>query len=74
MIFYEGCKVFYYSLQQNVKDLLITLLSIYVRWFAKRFLHPDIVAPFEYIFIWDEDLGVEHFNAEKYGSHFLSCI
>ncbi|KAJ4748702.1 lysine ketoglutarate reductase trans-splicing protein (DUF707) [Rhynchospora pubera] len=35
-------------------------------WFAKRFLHPDIVAPFEYIFIWDEDLGVEHFNAEKY--------
>jgi len=35
------------------------------RWFAKRFLHPDIVAPYEYIFIWDEDLGVEHFNAEK---------
>eukprot|EP01018_Ginkgo_biloba_P025186 Gb_00631 [translate_table: standard] len=35
-------------------------------WFAKRFLHPDVVASFEYIFIWDEDLGVEHFNAEKY--------
>jgi len=35
-------------------------------WFAKRFLHPDVVAPFDYIFIWDEDLGVEHFNAEKY--------
>ncbi|KAJ3683312.1 hypothetical protein LUZ60_013539 [Juncus effusus] len=35
-------------------------------WFAKRFLHPDIIAPFEYIFIWDEDLGVEHFNADKY--------
>lgn len=35
-------------------------------WFAKRFLHPDIVSPFEYIFIWDEDLGVEHFNAEEY--------
>ncbi|MBA0847445.1 hypothetical protein Goshw_018044, partial [Gossypium schwendimanii] len=33
-------------------------------WFAKRFLHPDIVAPYDYIFIWDEDLGVEHFNAE----------
>ncbi|XP_020580114.1 uncharacterized protein LOC110024469 isoform X2 [Phalaenopsis equestris] len=35
-------------------------------WFAKRFLHPDIVACYEYIFIWDEDLGVEHFNAEEY--------
>ncbi|XP_042393376.1 uncharacterized protein LOC121984499 isoform X2 [Zingiber officinale] len=35
-------------------------------WFAKRFLHPDIVAPYDYIFIWDEDLGVEHFNAEEY--------
>ncbi|CAA6659557.1 unnamed protein product [Spirodela intermedia] len=35
-------------------------------WFAKRFLHPDIVAPYEYIFIWDEDLGLDHFNAEEY--------
>lgn len=35
-------------------------------WFAKRFLHPDVVAPFEYIFIWDEDLDVQHFNAEEY--------
>ncbi|XVF46320.1 hypothetical protein PTKIN_Ptkin03bG0018200 [Pterospermum kingtungense] len=35
-------------------------------WYAKRFLHPDVVAPYEYIFIWDEDLGVEHFNAERY--------
>ncbi|WCJ38554.1 hypothetical protein M5689_019610 [Euphorbia peplus] len=35
-------------------------------WYAKRFLHPDIIAPYDYIFIWDEDLGVEHFNAEEY--------
>ncbi|TYI51327.1 hypothetical protein E1A91_D12G168400v1 [Gossypium mustelinum] len=35
-------------------------------WYAKRFLHPDIVATYDYIFIWDEDLGVEHFNAEEY--------
>ncbi|XP_010555939.1 PREDICTED: uncharacterized protein LOC104825316 isoform X2 [Tarenaya hassleriana] len=35
-------------------------------WYAKRFLHPDVVAPYEYIFIWDEDLGVEHFDSEKY--------
>ena len=36
------------------------------RWYAKRFLHPDIVAQYEYIFMWDEDLGVEHFDAEEY--------
>ncbi|GAB2275073.1 hypothetical protein Dimus_009842 [Dionaea muscipula] len=35
-------------------------------WYAKRFLHPDVVAAYDYIFIWDEDLGVEHFNAQKY--------
>ncbi|XP_019099217.1 PREDICTED: uncharacterized protein LOC104776741 isoform X2 [Camelina sativa] len=35
-------------------------------WYAKRFLHPDIVAQYDYIFIWDEDLGVDHFNAEEY--------
>ncbi|KAE9454140.1 hypothetical protein C3L33_13958, partial [Rhododendron williamsianum] len=35
-------------------------------WYAKRFLHPDIVAAYDYIFIWDEDLGVEHFNAEEF--------
>uniref|UniRef100_A0A5B6ZI70 Lysine ketoglutarate reductase trans-splicing protein n=2 Tax=Davidia involucrata TaxID=16924 RepID=A0A5B6ZI70_DAVIN len=35
-------------------------------WYAKRFLHPDIVAPYDYIFIWDEDLGVEHFDVEEY--------
>ncbi|PKI77122.1 hypothetical protein CRG98_002625, partial [Punica granatum] len=33
-------------------------------WYAKRFLHPDIVAAYDYIFIWDEDLGVENFDAE----------
>ncbi|XP_004495539.1 uncharacterized protein [Cicer arietinum] len=37
-------------------------------WFAKRFLHPDIVAEYDYIFLWDEDLGVEHFHPDKYVS------
>ncbi|KAL3626276.1 hypothetical protein CASFOL_029825 [Castilleja foliolosa] len=35
-------------------------------WFAKRFLHPDIVAEYNYIFLWDEDLGVENFNPQRY--------
>ena len=36
------------------------------RSFAKRFLHPSIVAPYDYVFLWDEDLGVENFTAEAY--------
>ncbi|XP_025821334.1 uncharacterized protein LOC112897277 isoform X2 [Panicum hallii] len=35
-------------------------------WYAKRFMHPSIVAPYEYIFIWDQDLGSETFDAEEY--------
>ncbi|KAI3696950.1 hypothetical protein L6452_29605 [Arctium lappa] len=35
-------------------------------WYAKRFMHPDVVAPYEYIFVWDEDLGVEHFDGDRY--------
>jgi hypothetical protein len=41
------------------------------RWYAKRFLHPDIVAAYEYIFIWDEDLGVDHFNGDEYAFFYL---
>ncbi|XP_024188834.1 uncharacterized protein LOC112193053 isoform X1 [Rosa chinensis] len=37
-------------------------------WFAKRFLHPDIVAQYSYIFLWDEDLGVDNFNPQRYVS------
>lgn len=35
-------------------------------WYAKRFLHPDVVAAYDYIFVWDEDLGLKNFDAEKY--------
>ncbi|KAH9796800.1 hypothetical protein KPL71_005652 [Citrus sinensis] len=35
-------------------------------WFAKRFLHPDVVSNYDYIFLWDEDLGVENFDPRRY--------
>ncbi|EPS71893.1 hypothetical protein M569_02866, partial [Genlisea aurea] len=35
-------------------------------WFAKRFLHPAVVSKYEYIFLWDEDLGVESFHPGRY--------
>jgi hypothetical protein len=40
--------------------------SFCCRWYFKRFLHPNIVEPYEYIFISDEDLDVMHFDAKKY--------
>ncbi|KAL2897173.1 LRR receptor kinase SERL2 [Bienertia sinuspersici] len=35
-------------------------------WFAKRFMHPDVVAAYEYNFLWDEDLGVDDFDPLQY--------
>ncbi|RZB76179.1 uncharacterized protein LOC114379588 isoform X1 [Glycine soja] len=35
-------------------------------WFAKRFLHPDIVVEYNYIFLWDEDLLVDNFDPKRY--------
>ncbi|KAL2253209.1 uncharacterized protein LOC105167912 [Sesamum indicum] len=35
-------------------------------WFAKRFLHPSVVSIYDYIFLWDEDLGVQNFHPGRY--------
>ncbi|KAI8000701.1 hypothetical protein LOK49_LG09G00622 [Camellia lanceoleosa] len=35
-------------------------------WYAKRFLHPAVVSIYDYIFLWDEDLGVENFHPGRY--------
>lgn len=37
-------------------------------WYMKRFLHPDVVAPYDYVFLWDEDIGVEGFSPERRAS------
>jgi hypothetical protein len=63
-----GCQIFIVLKSELLfqNHYHIYYVSFYLsRWYAKRFLHPDIVAPYDYIFIWDEDLGVEHFNAEE---------
>lgn len=46
-------------------NLMVCTGGVGNRWYAKRFMHPDIVDQYNYIFLWDEDLGVEHFHAEK---------
>ncbi|CAN6203759.1 unnamed protein product [Urochloa humidicola] len=35
-------------------------------WFAKRFLHPDVVAKYDYVFVWDEDIEVDAFDPVRY--------
>ncbi|KAL8506982.1 hypothetical protein ACS0TY_017750 [Phlomoides rotata] len=35
-------------------------------WYAKRFLHPAVVSIYDYIFLWDEDLGVKNFHPGRY--------
>ncbi|CAM0874935.1 unnamed protein product [Alopecurus aequalis] len=35
-------------------------------WFAKRFLHPDVVAEYDYVFLWDEDVEVDAFDPIRY--------
>ncbi|KAK1652055.1 hypothetical protein QYE76_069860 [Lolium multiflorum] len=35
-------------------------------WFGKRFLHPDLVAEYDYVFLWDEDIEVDDFDPLRY--------
>lgn len=61
-------------LSQFVGGLTLIPFSVnwLFRWFAKRFLHPDIVSIYDYIFLWDEDLGVRHFHPGRYISVFVT--
>ena len=35
-------------------------------WFAKRFLHPNVVAEYDYVSVWDEDVEVDAFDPARY--------
>ncbi|KAK9903854.1 hypothetical protein M0R45_000826 [Rubus argutus] len=63
---YDGITTEWDDLEWSKRAIHVSVRKQTKWWYAKRFLHPDIVAPYDYIFIWDEDLGVEHFNAEEY--------
>ncbi|KHN10306.1 hypothetical protein glysoja_040534, partial [Glycine soja] len=56
----------WWDLSWSSKAIHITAQNQTKWWFAKRFLHPDIVSIYDYIFLWDEDLGVEHFSPSRY--------
>nr|XP_019071284.1 uncharacterized protein LOC101263455 isoform X3 [Solanum lycopersicum] len=63
---YDGLLNEWNDLEWSSTAIHISAINQTKWWFAKRFLHPDIVAQYAYIFLWDEDLGVENFNAGRY--------
>ncbi|KAK6928402.1 Protein of unknown function DUF707 [Dillenia turbinata] len=63
---YDGRTSEWDEFEWSKRAIHISVLKQTKWWYAKRFLHPDIVAPYDYIFMWDEDLGVEYFDAEEY--------
>ncbi|TKY65360.1 hypothetical protein E2542_SST08218 [Spatholobus suberectus] len=63
---YDGIVDEWNDFEWNNQVIHVSVANQSKWWFAKRFLHPDIVAEYGYIFLWDEDLGVEHFNPDKY--------
>lgn len=63
---YDGIVDQWQDLAWSNQSIHIVALHQTKWWYAKRFMHPDIVDQYNYIFLWDEDLGVEHFHADRY--------
>ncbi|XP_072965412.1 uncharacterized protein [Typha angustifolia] len=63
---YDGIVDKWSDLQWSDNVIHVTAINQTKWWFAKRFLHPDIVSEYNYIFLWDEDLEVENFHPIRY--------
>lgn len=63
---YDGNVDGWWDLDWSSKAIHIVAQNQTKWWFAKRFLHPDVVSIYDHIFLWDEDLGVENFHPRRY--------
>ncbi|CAN1165989.1 hypothetical protein LINPERHAP2_LOCUS26479 [Linum perenne] len=63
---YDGNLDGWWDLEWSSKAVHIVAHNQTKWWFAKRFLHPAVVSKYDYIFLWDEDLGVENFHPGRY--------
>ncbi|KAF3777796.1 hypothetical protein EJ110_NYTH45072, partial [Nymphaea thermarum] len=63
---YDGNVNGWNDLQWHSKAIHVVANNQSKWWFAKRFLHPDIISIYDYIFIWDEDIGVDNFHPGRY--------
>lgn len=65
---YDGIVDEWKDLEWSSRAIHLSAIRQTKWWFAKRFLHPDVVSEYAYIFLWDEDLGVQNFDAGRYVS------
>lgn len=65
---YDGYVNQWKRFRWNDKVIHVSAINQTKWWFAKRFMHPDVVAAYEYVFLWDEDLGVDYFDPLRYVS------
>ncbi|KAA8519851.1 hypothetical protein F0562_014059 [Nyssa sinensis] len=63
---YDGNVDGWWDLEWSNKAIHIVAENQTKWWFAKRFLHPAVVSIYDYVFLWDEDLGVENFHPGRY--------
>ncbi|KAJ0762885.1 hypothetical protein HanOQP8_Chr04g0166211 [Helianthus annuus] len=70
---YDGKLDGWWDLKWSKKAVHIVANNQTKWWFAKRFLHPASVSLYDYVFLWDEDLGVQHFNPKRYNLS-ICCI
>ncbi|KAK8561126.1 hypothetical protein V6N12_048201 [Hibiscus sabdariffa] len=63
---YDGIVDEWRDLEWSDRAIHVSAVNQTKWWFAKRFLHPDIIAQYKYIFLWDEDLGVDNFDPMQY--------
>ncbi|XP_061999925.1 uncharacterized protein LOC133717257 [Rosa rugosa] len=65
---YDGNVDEWKQFQWNDLVIYVSVVNQTKWWFAKRFLHPDIVDQYSRILLRDEDLGVDNFNPQRYVS------
>ncbi|KAJ4842620.1 hypothetical protein Tsubulata_034104 [Turnera subulata] len=63
---YDGHVDGWWDLEWSNKAIHIAVKNQTKWWYAKRFLHPAVVSIYDYVFLWDEDLGVKHFDPGRY--------
>ncbi|XP_015690763.1 uncharacterized protein LOC102709336 [Oryza brachyantha] len=63
---YDGAVDGWRDLRWSDRAIHVAAIDQTKWWFGKRFLHPDMVADYDYIFLWDEDIEVDGFDPIRY--------
>lgn len=63
---YDGAVEQWSDLEWSSRAVHVSALGQTKWWFAKRFLHPDVAAEYDYVFLWDEDVEVDNFDPLRY--------